>query len=336
MGPEEKISSTFKPAWWLGNCHAQTIFSALSTSQSKEVGLTSEIIELPDGDITLINWLTNSPNTRSGAPILIILHGLEGSSQSQYAKLLLNSAANQGWRAAVLHLRDCGGLDNKLPRRYHSGETNDLRFLINSLRSKNTKHDTKIVAAGFSLGGNILLKYLGEEGPNSGLNGAVGISVPLNLHHSAERLSKGFSKFYQFLFIKTIKKRLRRKFDQNTNAFDWQHMMSAKTFADIDDAVTAPLHGFSGKDEYYDLCSSINFLPQIRTPTLIINALDDPFTTPEAIVNATDIPECVEIELPLKGGHIGFINGGSPWKPTYYLPNRIIGFLDRHINYSLK
>tara|TARA_B100000686_G_C16784848_1_gene974524 strand:- start:1955 stop:2740 length:786 start_codon:yes stop_codon:yes gene_type:complete len=261
---------------------------------------------------------------------------MEGSSRSQYAKLLLNSAANQGWRAAVLHLRDCGGLDNKLPRRYHSGETNDLRFLINSLRSKNEERDTQIVAAGFSLGGNILLKYLGEEGLDTGLNAAVGISVPLNLHHSAERLSKGFSKIYQFLFIKKIKKRLRRKFKQNTNAFDWKNTMSAKNFADIDDAVTAPLHGFSGKDEYYDLCSSINFLSQIRTPTLIINALDDPFTTPEAIVDASDIPECVQIELPRKGGHIGFINGGSPWKPTYYLPNRIIGFLDRQINCSLK
>ena len=293
MAPKTKISCTFKPAWWLGNCHAQTIFSSLSPPQSKESDLHSEIIELPDGDITLIDWLPDSPDTQSGAPILIILPGMEGSSRSKYARLLLNYAANQGWRAAVLHLRDCGGLDNKLPRRYHSGETNDLRFLINSLRSKREERDTQIVAAGFSLGGNILLKYLGEEGTNSGLTAAVGISVPLNLHHSAERLSKGFSKIYQFLFIKTMKKRLRRKFEPNTTAFDWQRTMSAKTFADIDDAVSAPLHGFSGKDEYYELCSSINFLPQIRTPTLIINALDDPFTTPEAIFNATDIPENV-------------------------------------------
>lgn len=319
------FSSRFKPAWWLRNRHAQTIFPSLPFSGVPHVVLESQPLELPDGDITIVDWLVGTTPPDAGAPLLIILHGLEGSARSSYARALLHAAAQKGWRAAVLHFRDCGDYRNRLPRRYHAGETNDIRFFLESLRTEG--HEGPMLAAGFSLGGSVLLKYLGENGVATPLDAAVAISVPLSLHDSANALTKGFSKIYQYHLLKRMKKALRRKFDRFTAAFDWRRTMQARTFAEFDDAVTAPLHGFSGKDEYYDRCSSIDFLTAIRRPTLIINALDDPFMTPAAIPGEQGLSEDVRIELSAAGGHVGFVSGGLPWRPEYYLPARITGFL---------
>ena len=164
----------------------------------------------------------------------------------------------------MLHFRDCGDYRNRLPRRYHAGETSDIRFFVESLRTAG--HTGPMMAAGFSLGGNVLLKYLGENGVSTPLQAAAAISVPLSLHDSANALSRGFSKVYQYYLLKRMKSAIGRKFDQYTAAFDWQRAMNARSFADFDDAVTAPLHGFSGKDDYYDRCSSIDFLAGIRRP----------------------------------------------------------------------
>lgn len=319
-------SSSFKPAWWLRNRHAQTVYPAFPWSGAPKIKLRSETLELPDGDLTVVDWMDSGPGPDSGAPILIILHGLEGSADSPYARMLLKAASDHGWRAAVLHFRDCGDYRNRLPRRYHAGETNDIRFFLESLRASG--HEGSMVAAGYSLGGNVLLKYLGENGVSTPLDAAAAVSVPLNLHDSALALSSGFSKVYQYHLIKRMKKAVRRKFNQYTAAFDWHRTMAARSFAEFDDAVTAPLHGFSGKDEYYDRCSSIKFLNGICRPTLIINSLDDPFMTPDAVPAQESLSESVQIELSQAGGHVGFINGGVPWSPEYYLPGRIIEFLD--------
>ncbi len=276
--------------------------------------------------------MLEGPPPDSGAPILVILHGLEGSADSPYARMLLKAAAEQHWRAAVLHFRDCGDYRNRLPRRYHAGETDDIRFFLESLRAGG--HEGPMVAAGYSLGGNVLLKYLGENGTSTPLDAAAAVSVPLNLHDSADALSEGFSKIYQHHLIKRMKKAVTQKFDQHTAAFNWQRAMAAKTFAEFDDALTAPLHGFRGKNEYYDRCSSIKFLPDIRRPTLIINSLDDPFMTPGAVPDPGQLPEMVQLELANAGGHVGFIEGGLPWKPSYYLPGRIIEYLDQQIGES--
>jgi predicted alpha/beta-fold hydrolase len=315
--PENRIySSQFKPAWWLGNRHAQTIYPSLPWSGAPHVELEGQALDLPDGDVTMVDWMVGGPPPDTGAPLLIILHGLEGSAKSSYARSLLHAAAQMGWRAAVLHFRDCGDYRNRLPRRYHAGETNDIRYFVERLRTAG--HEGPMLAAGFSLGGSVLLKYLGENGVSTPLDAAVAVSVPLSLHDSAEALT------------------LRRKFDRYTAAFDWQRTMKARTFADFDDAVTAPLHGFSGKDEYYDRCSSIDFLADIRRPTLIINALDDPFMTPAAIPDADKLSEDVQIEVSSGGGHVGFVGGKLPWRPDYYLPPRIIGFLDDCIHDSVR
>ena len=331
--PENRIfASQFKPAWWLSNRHAQTFYPALPWSGVPQVELESEVLELPDGDTTVVDWMVGGPEAGTGAPLLIILHGLEGSAHSAYARSLLHAATDIGWRAAVLHFRDCGDYRNRLPRRYHAGETNDIRYFVESLRIAG--HDGPMMAAGFSLGGSVLLKYLGENGVSTPLDAAVSVSVPLNLHDSAAALSVGFSNIYQYHLLKRMKKAIRRKFDQYTAAFDWHRTMNARTFAEFDDAVTAPLHGFSGKDEYYDRCSSVDFLADIRRPTLVINALDDPFMTPAAIPEEDRLSEDVQIEVCSGGGHVGFISGGLPWRPEYYLPKRIIGFLDSRISES--
>lgn len=188
-----------------------------------------------------------------------------------------------------------------------------------------------MVAAGYSLGGNVLLKYLGENGAATPLEAAAAVSVPIDLHDSAHALSSGFSTFYQYYLIKRMKKAVTRKFDQYTAAFDWHRTMRARTFAEFDDASTAPLHGFSGKDEYYDRCSSIGFLDKVKRPTLIINSLDDPFMTAGAIPGPEMLSAAIQLELAAGGGHVGFIDGGYPWKPSYYLPDRIIAFLEQRI-----
>jgi len=328
--PKNRIlESNFQAAWWLRNRHAQTMYPAFPWSGAPVVSLRSETLELPDGDITTVDWMADAPAADSGAPILIILHGLEGSADSAYARMLLHAAAQSHWRAAVLHFRDCGDYRNRLPRRYHAGETNDIRYFLEKLRTEG--HEGPMLAAGYSLGGNVLLKYLGENGANTPLDAAAAVSVPLNLHNSAEALTSGFSRLYQRHLLKRMKMAVARKFDQHTAAFDWHRTMSATTFAEFDDAVTAPLHGFSGKDEYYDRCSSVGFLKDIRRPTLIINALDDPFMTPSIIPPPERLSEDVQLEVSANGGHVGFIGGGTPWNPTYYLPGRIVDFLGSHL-----
>ena len=323
------ISSQFRPAGWLTNRHAQTIYPSLPWAGAPRPGLRSENIELPDGDITVVDWLTDSVDADANSPTLIVLHGLEGSAESSYARMLLQAAADRGWRAAVLHFRDCGDYRNLLPRRYHAGETNDIRFFLERLRTEG--HQGPMMAAGYSLGGNVLLKYLGENGISTPLHAAAAVSAPLNLHVSAHALSQGFSKIYQRYLLKRMKKAVSRKFDRHTAAFDWQRAMAARTFAEFDDAVTAPLHGFSGKDEYYDRCSSAGYLKEIQRPTLIINSLDDPFMTPDIIPDENQLSNCVTLELSKYGGHVGFIAGGTPWRPEYYLPKRITDFLATQI-----
>lgn len=321
--------SAFKPARWLRNRHLQTIYPSLPLPGIPRPELVRDTLELPDGDVTCIDWLHNLPETTETSPLLIVLHGLESSAKSTYARQLLHAAGAHGWRAAVLHFRDCGDYRNRLPRRYHAGETEDLRYFLRKLRRDG--HKGPLLAAGFSLGGNVLLKYLGESGPETPLAAAVGVSVPLDLHAAATALSLGFSRVYQEYLLRRMKASIRRKFNPYTAAFDWDRAMQARTFAAFDDAVTAPLHGFANKNDYYDRCSSGRFLDRIALPTLIINALDDPFMTPDVIPAEEAVSDAVTIEVSERGGHVGFIHGGTPWKPDYYAPKRIIAFLESHL-----
>ncbi len=193
---EKRIrGSDFRPAWWARNRHLQTIYPALPWAGAPRLKLRSEPLELPDGDLIVVDWLIDPPAQAETCPLLVILHGLEGSADSSYARLLLQAASKRGWNACVLHFRDCGDYRNRLPRRYHAGETNDIRYFLEKQRTEG--QEGPILAAGYSLGGNVLLKYLGENGTNTPLHAAAAVSVPLNLHLCSQALSLGFSKIYQ-------------------------------------------------------------------------------------------------------------------------------------------
>ncbi|MEO1247908.1 MAG: hydrolase [Pseudomonadota bacterium] len=326
--PPQVIRSRFRPARWLSNRHAQTVFTALPWAYRKRPPLIRSILDLPDGDATAVDWLASTHEVPGSAPLLVILHGLESSAESAYARMLMEAAEREQWRCCVLHFRDCGDYRNRLPRRYHAGETGDIRYFLGRLRADG--QTGPMLAAGYSLGGNVLLKYLGETGDDSLLSAAAAVCVPLDLHQCADALTQGLSKLYQRHLIKRMKNSVMQKFDQHTAAFDWNRAMAAQTFAEFDDAVTAPLHGFDGKNDYYDRCSSVHFLKGITRPTLIVNALDDPFMTPGVIPHRDRLSPSITLEVSEAGGHVGFISGGYPWKPEFYLPGRVLEFLTPH------
>ena len=327
------INSEFTPARWLKNRHGQTIYPSLPWAWRSRPKLRRQELDLPDGDVTAVDWLVAGDALPGTAPLLVILHGLEGSADSSYARMLMDAALVKGWRSCVLHFRDCGDYRNRLPRRYHAGETNDLQYFLEKLQEtvESAENSGPVVAVGYSLGGNVLLKYLGEAGDDTLLRAATAVCVPLNLHECADALNIGFSKLYQRYLLKRMKESVTRKFDEHTAAFDWDKAMSARTFAEFDDWVTAPLHGFENMQDYYDRCSSVHFLKDIERPTLVINALDDPFMTKDVIPADDKLSEYVTLEVAQAGGHVGFIDGGTPWRPSFYLPGRIIGFLEPQV-----
>ncbi len=302
------------------------MYTAMPWAYRYRPPLARKILDLPDGDATAVDWLESSFELPGTAPLLVILHGLESSSESAYARMLMQAAAEHQWRCCVLHFRDCGDYRNKLPRRYHAGETGDIRYFLDKvLRQEQTG---PIVAAGYSLGGNVLLKYLGEVGEDSPLKAAAAVCVPLDLSKCSLALQRGFSKVYQRHLIKRMKASVARKFDPHTAAFDWNRAMRARTFDEFDDAVTAPLHGFLGKTDYYERSSSVHYLSGIERPTLIVNALDDPFMTPGVIPHRDRLSPQITLEVSDYGGHVGFIEGGTPWRPRFFLPRRVLEFLE--------
>ena len=323
------LRSTFRPVGWLKHRHLQTIFPSLPWAWRERAPLRREILDLPDGDSTAVDWVSAGDALPRSAPLLVVLHGLEGSAESSYARMMMQAALERQWRPCVLHFRDCGDYRNPLPRRYHAGETGDIRHFLQTLFEQG--QTGPIFAVGYSLGGNILLKYLGESGADSRLQAAGAVCVPLNLHICAEALNQGFSKHYQKILLKNMKNSVQRKFDRDTAAFDWDRAMAAEDFAEFDDAVTAPLHGFDGMNDYYDKCSSAQFLKDVAKPTLVINSLDDPFMTPEVIPHHDELSEHVTLEIADAGGHVGFVEGGTPWRPRYYLPRRILNFLETQL-----
>ncbi len=323
------FESEFRPAWWLRQRHLQTILPSMPWAAEPTLSMRRQVLELPDGDNTAVDWPEASDLFPDSSPLLVVLHGLEGSAESTYAQMMLRAALQNQWRCCVLHFRDCGDYRNRLPRRYHAGETNDIRHFLKTLHQEGQTRP--VMAVGYSLGGNILLKYLGESRADSQLQAATAVCVPLNLHVCAETLKHGFSRFYQRLLLKNMKNAAAQKFNRDTAAFDWDRAMAAEDFFEFDDAVTAPLHGFADVTDYYDSCSSAQFLRNIACPTLIVNALDDPFMTPAVIPDEEQLSDAVQIEASRRGGHVGFIEGGTPWRPKYYLPRRVIDFLSEQL-----
>lgn len=282
--------------------------------------------ELPDGDFIDLDWLGQAQN---GKPILVIIHGLEGNTESHYVRRMLVEAKKVKLTAVVHHHRGCSGEPNRLARSYHSGDVNDLTYTLAQL--KKYYPDSPIYAVGYSLGGNVLAKYQGSTQQHSLLERAVVVSAPLKLDACAKRLESGFSTHYQRYLIKRLQQKMLGKINTpeltKQMPINKEQLKQLDTFYLFDDKVTAPLHGFTGVNEYYQQSSGLAYLQYITKPTLVIHAKDDPFMTADVIPNPNQLSSMVEYELHQFGGHVGFIEGGWPWKPHFYLEHRILAFI---------
>lgn len=318
------MSEAFKPAWWLSNKHLQTLWPTLCRRPIHDIAITRERFELPDGDFVDLDW------SGSGhGPIVVLLHGLEGSIDSPYAKGMLHAISRQGWRGVLMHFRCCSGERNRLPRTYHSGETGDINIVVQAL-SRREPH-VPMAAMGFSLGGNVLLKWLGESGQSNVLKAAIAISVPFELDKSVARINQGFSKLYQWHLLRSLYFKMQWKFREQPAPVVIPALSELHTIRDFDKAITAPLHGFTSVEEYYAKSSCRQYLHNIHVPTLLVQAKDDPFMTQDLLPSSNELSSAITLELTDKGGHVGFISGSSPWQVEYWLEKRVPMFLKKYL-----
>lgn len=315
----------FTPAPGLANPHVQTLLPRLINRQSLPV--TNQELPLPDGDFVDLAWISKPP-VQTDKPLVVVFHGLEGSISSPYARDIMRAIKQRGWHGVLMHFRGCSGRLNRLPRSYHSGETGDARYFLGWLREQYP--DTPLAAVGYSLGGNMLLKLQAEWGTASPLEAAVSVSAPLKLNVCADRINQGFSKVYERYLVKSLVNKVLAKFANHDYQalidLSPQQIREARTFRQFDNLFTAPIHGFIDADDYYQYSSAFDYLELIQQPTLIIQALDDPFMTPAVVPATEQLPENVQLVVSRHGGHVGFVNG---WllQPRYWLPSAITDYL---------
>ena len=286
-------------------------------------GVTRERFDTPDGDFVDVDWLPGRPD----APLLLVLHGLEGSARSHYIGGLFRHAAARGWRAGVLYFRSCSGEMNRLPRFYHSGDTGDLEHVVRTIAER--EPGVRLGAVGISIGGNVLLKWLGEQGDAAPapLAGAVAISVPFDLEACARMMDQGLPKvLYTASFMRSFRVKTRAKARAHPGFVDLRAALCATTFAAYDRAVTAPLHGFADEIDYWRRSSSARYLAHIRRPTLLLHALDDPFIPSTSLPDPRTLPPSVRAEFVPIGGHVGFVEG-APWRAESWAERRALDFL---------
>lgn len=309
--------SFFKPPWWFANPHLQTIWQTFFRRQP-DVVTQRERFLLPDGDFLDLDWAGYD-----GEPIVIVLHGVAGSINSPYAKGILRAVVDHGWCGVFVHSRGCSGVPNRLPRNYHSAETSDLNAVVQDLMKRYPGRP--IAAVGFSMGGNVLLKWLGETGKDNPLAGAVAVSVPFELENSANHINQGINRFYQWYVLREIRAIVAKKLKvvKPPIAINPDEINS---FWDYDNKITAPLHGFADARDYYTKGSARQYLKRVQIPTLLLHSSDDPFMTKDVIAQANELSPNLTLELSDFGGHVGFVTG-SPWKPIYWLEERIPEFL---------
>lgn len=294
--------------------------------RSGRVALRRERIETGDGDFVDLDWLQDQPPPP--APLLVVLHGLEGSSRSHYVQGLLADAQARGWRGVLLNFRSCSGAMNRLPRFYHSGDTGDVDTVVRQLAAR--EPGVRLGAVGVSIGGNVLLKWLGEQGGQApaAVRGAAAISVPYDLAACAAVLDRGFAKrAYTANFMRTMRRKVVEKARAYPGFVDVDAACRARTFAAYDAAVTAPLFGFADAHDYWRRASSLPYLATIARPALLINALDDPFVPRYGLPKPADLSSHVQLTLTERGGHVGFIEGRWPWRTGSWAERRALDFL---------
>ena len=310
-------ATSFRPVWWLRSPHLQTLWPVYFKNRFP-LDLVDEQVELDDGDFLDIHW-----SRQRSKNVVLILHGLEGSINSQYANSTIHHLEQAGFRPVFMHFRGCSGRPNRLARAYHSGDTGDLAFIVEYIKIKTGRYPYAVV--GFSLSGNVLLKWLGETGSTSPVEKAVAVSVPFRLHDAASRLEKGVSKIYRDHLMRSLRQTYIDKFKAIESPLDVD-VNRLRSFWDYDDKVTAPLHGFSGAQEYYDRCSSRQYLNDIRTPTRIIHSKDDPFMFERTVPDEIELSSDIDFLLTDRGGHVGFVSGEN--ESSYWFEHRILDFLN--------
>ncbi len=304
---------------WLPGGHLQTIYPAICLAKPA-VSYRRERWDTPDGDFIDVDFVDGLPDR----PFLVLFHGLEGSSDSHYARALMAKVKSLGWSGAVPHFRGCSGEMNRAPRFYHSGDANEINWVVRRLHGLRPKAG-RFYAAGVSLGGNALLRWLGESQHQAGIvDRACAISAPLDLAAGGAALSGGFNMLYTRAFLKTLKPKCIRKLGQFPGLFDREAMLQSRDLYAFDNVVTAPLHGYRNTEDYWHRASARHVLGDITVPTLVLNARNDPFL-PAQFLPAQASPQ-VRLEYPAHGGHVGFTAGPLPGK-LGWLPEKIMDFL---------
>ncbi|QOL26603.1 hydrolase [Thalassotalea sp. LPB0316] len=321
-------ASQFKPAWWLPNAHSQTML-AKYFKRHQQISLISEQFPTPDGDFVELAW-TSKPAVQSNTPIIVILHGLEGSKDSHYAKGMLQAIAAKGWHGVLMHFRGCGEQQNRFGASYHSGDTKDIHSFSQWLGQTYPLNPKALI--GFSLGGNVTVKYLGETNC-SPYKAASVICAPLDLASCSKRISSGFSKVYENYLLNMLKNSTIAKVQaKKLPELCVDKIKSLRSIWQFDDYVTGPINGFKNAIDYYQQSSGKQFLAKITKPCLIIHAQDDPFLSHRDIVDIPEnLPKNIRFEVSKKGGHVGFISGNNPLKPIFWLEQRIPAFLSEHL-----
>ena len=309
----------FRAVGWLPGPHLPTIWAS-HCRRLPPLQLSFERVELPDGDFLDLAW---TPACQG--PLVLVLHGLEGSHKSRYTRAILSALEHAGFRGVLVQFRGCGGVPNRLDRSYHSGDTGDVAYIAELLETRTGK--PPFAAIGYSLGGNVLLKWLAELAAAARLKTAVAVSVPFDLAACADRLDQGFSRFYQWRLVRSMQQKFLLKFSTRPAPLAIADVRKFDTFWSFDDAVTAPLHGFCDVHEYYRLSSSRQYLPRITVPTLILHARDDPFVPAHAIPRPEELAPATTLELISHGGHVGFLSHTPAKASGYWLEPRIVEHL---------
>lgn len=317
------VSAELAPPRGLADPHAQTVW-ATAFRFPPRLELRTETWDTHDGDVVDLDVLDDRP----GAPGVLVLHGLEGSSRAVYVRGLLAAVHAKGWNGAALNFRSCGPSPHRHPRTYHSGFTDDLQLAATRLRER----WGRLGVAGFSLGGNVTLKWLGEQGAGAAADAGVGISVPFDLGAAARALdSPGFWGFvYRERFLRSLRRKALRTCGAHPGLLDAAEIRRATSFAGFDDIVTARLNGFAGASDYWARCSSSGFLDQIRVPTLMVSADDDPIVPGSTIPREATSNPALDLRITHHGGHVGFV-GGTWLRPRYVAEEWAMSFLARHL-----
>lgn len=304
---------------WLPGGHAQTIYPLLIRSPLPPY--RRQRWETPDGDFIDLDWVDAAPD----APLVVLFHGLEGSSSSHYAVSLMRAVGLRGWSGVVVHFRGCSGEPNRLPRAYHSGDSGEIDWVLRRLRADFPVRP--VFAVGVSLGGNALLKWLGEQGAaaTDALAAAAAVCAPIDLAACGHHLGLGFNRVYTRRFLETLKRGAVDKLVRFPGLFDAERLAGARNLYEFDDVVTAPLHGFRDADDYWARASAKPWLAAIRVPTLELHARNDPFLPAHALPRRDEVSAAVTLEMPAEGGHVGFVTGSLPGRLDW-LPQRLLHY----------